>query len=125
MPRTIDSIVDNHRAARALRSAGKPIWTLTIDIKSILREDPKNTTDEHCAQVANRIAALIRLKVPAKWLDVSSDASDDDLFEVVDGMEALKPDSYEGEPDFSPAQDLNSMLDQLYDWADKKRVWLG
>ncbi|WP_415394204.1 hypothetical protein [Pseudomonas aeruginosa] len=40
-------------------------------------------------------------------------------------MDALKPDSYEGEVDFTPLDDLNSMLDQLYDWADGKRVWLG
>ncbi|AVK02613.1 hypothetical protein CSB93_7081 (plasmid) [Pseudomonas paraeruginosa] len=40
-------------------------------------------------------------------------------------MEALKPDSYDGEENVTPLDDLNSMLDQLYDWADGKRVWLG
>jgi len=49
----------------------------------------------------------------------------EDLTHIVEGMEALKPDSYDGEENVTPLDDLNSMLDQLYDWADGKRVWLG
>lgn len=75
--------------------------------------------------MANRIGTLIRSQVPAAWLDWNSGDLDEDLTQIVEGMEALKPDSYEGEADFTPLDDLNSMLDQLYDWADGKRVWLG
>lgn len=123
--RTIESIVENHRVAAERRAAGKPIWDRTINIKSILNEDRSNTTNERAADVANRIGALIRVSVPKTWLDWESEAWDEDLLEVVEGMEALKPDSYDGEDDFTPLDDLNNMLDQLYDWADRKRVWLG
>lgn len=125
MPRTIESIVENHRVAAERRAAGKPVWDRKIDIKAILHEDQSNTSNEHVAQVANRIGALIRSRVPADWLDWESTEQDEDLINVVEGMEALKPDSFDGEKDFTPLDDLNSMLDQLYDWADGKRVWLG
>ncbi len=125
MPRTIESIVENHRVAAERRSAGKPVWDCKIDIKAILHEDQSNTSNEHAAKVANRIGALIRSRVPADWLDWGSTDLDEDLTHIVEGMEALKPDSYDGEEDFTPLNDLNSMLDQLYDWADAKRVWLG
>lgn len=125
MPRTIESIVENHRVAAERRAAGKPVWDRKIDIKSILHEDQSNTSNEHVAQVANRIGALIRSRVPAGWLDWDSDDLDEDLTQIVEGMDALKPDSYDDEDAFTPLDDLNSMLDQLYDWADGKRVWLG
>ncbi|EKC7897292.1 hypothetical protein FA341_15315 [Pseudomonas aeruginosa] len=125
MPRTIESIVENHRVAAERRAAGKPVWDRTIDIKAILHEDQSNISNEHAAQVANRIGALIRSRVPADWLDWDSAALDEDLTHIVEGMEALKPDSYDGEENVTPLDDLNSMLDQLYDWADGKRVWLG
>lgn len=125
MPRTIESIVENHRVASERRAAGKPVWDRKIDLKPILREDQSNTSNEHAAQVANRIGELVRSQVPADWLDWDSTDLDEDLAYIVEGMEALKPDSYDGEEDFTPLEDLNSMLDQLYDWADSKRVWLG
>ncbi|HGN1515720.1 MULTISPECIES: hypothetical protein [Pseudomonas] len=125
MPRTIESIVENHRVAAERRAAGKSVWDRKIDIKAILHEDQSNTSNEHVAQVANRIGALIRSRVPADWLDWESTELDEDLINVVEGMEALKPYSFDGEKDFTPLDDLNSMLDQLYDWADGKRVWLG
>lgn len=125
MPRTIERIVENHRVAADRRAAGKPVWDRTINIKEILHEDQSNTSNEHSAQVANRIGALVRSRVPAAWLEIDSDEVDFDLIEIVEGMEALKPNSYDGEEDFTPLDDLNSMLEQLYDWADSKRVWLG
>lgn len=125
MHRTIESIVENHRVASARRAAGKPIWDRNIDIKGILRVDPGNTSNEHAAAVANRIGDLIRSRVAAAWLDYNSPAFDEDLLDIVEGMEALKPDSYDGDEEMTPIADLNGMLGQLYDWADTKRVWLG
>lgn len=51
MPRTIESIVENHRVAAARRAAGKPVWDRKIDIKAVLYEDQANTSNEHSAQV--------------------------------------------------------------------------
>lgn len=125
MPRTIESIVENHQVAAERRAAGKPVWDMTINIKSILHEDQANTSNEHVAKVANRIGALLRSSVPAAWLEYGSSRVDFTLLEIVEGMEALEPDSYEGETAFTPLDDLNNMLDQLYDWSDRQRVWLG
>ncbi|MBP3062022.1 hypothetical protein SAMN05216576_107196 [Ectopseudomonas chengduensis] len=125
MPRTIESIVENHRVAAERRTAGKPVWDMTIDIKSILHEDQSNTSNEHAAKVANRIGALLRSSVPTAWLEYGSSRVDFTLLEIVEGMEAQEPDSYEGETAFTPLDDLNNMLDQLYDWSDRQRVWLG
>ena len=125
MPRTIESIGENHRVAAERRAAGKPVWDRKVDIKAILHEDQSNTSNEHAALVANRIGALLRSRLPSVLLEVGNDEVDFDLIEIVEGMEALRPDSYDGEEDFTPLDDLNNMLDQLYDWADANRVWLG
>lgn len=42
MPRTIESIVENHRVAAERRAAGKPVWDRKIDVKAILHEDQSN-----------------------------------------------------------------------------------
>lgn len=125
MPRTIENIVENHRVSSERRKAGKPIWDYRIDVKAILNLDRLNESDEHCASVANRIGALLRHHLPATWLSNESDECDETITVIVEGMEALKPDSYVNEKDITPLTDLNEMLDQLYDWADSKRVWLG
>lgn len=125
MTRSIDKIVENHQVAAARRQAGKRIWDYEINVKAVLHEDPQNESNEHCASVANRIGALLRNHLPVAWLTNGNDQSDETLIEIVEGMEALKHDSYEGENDFTPLTDLNEMLEQLYDWADTKRVWLG
>lgn len=125
MTRTIEGIVENHRVASERRAAGKQIWDSTINIKSILREDPSNESDEHAASVANRIGSAIRISVPAAWLNHESDQVDEDILDIVEGLEALRPDSYKDDKDFSPLDDLNGMLAGLYDWADAKRVWIN
>ena len=125
MPRTIEHIVENHRLAVERRSAGKPVWDRTINIKSILNEAPRSLSNEEAADIANRIGALLRQSVPSAWLDWESMALEEDLVEIVEGMETIKPDSYENDDDLTVTDDLNNMLDQLYDWADGKRVWLG
>lgn len=125
MTRTIEGIVENHRVAAERRAAGKKIWDFTISIKSILHEDQSNESDEHAASVANRIGAVIRTSLPAAWLDWESDKTEEALLEIVEGLEALRPDSYKDVEDFSPLEDLNGMLAGLYDWADAKRVWIN
>uniref|UniRef100_UPI001953F466 hypothetical protein n=1 Tax=Klebsiella aerogenes TaxID=548 RepID=UPI001953F466 len=60
MPRTIDSIVENHRVARARREAGRQVWDHKFNIKEILFRDRSNETNEHAAAVGNQISALIK-----------------------------------------------------------------
>lgn len=125
MHRNLDNIVESHRLATERRRAGKHIWDRTIDIKEILRRDPRNKTEAHAAAVANEIGNLVRSKVPSEWLDWNSEELDEELAIIVDGMDALRADSYADDPHFSALQDFNEMLAGLYDWANLKRIWLG
>lgn len=127
MPRTVESIVENHKAAAALRAAGKPVWSRSINIKSILSEDQGNESPEHVAKVANSIAKLIRSRLPATMLDWKSDECDFDFLDAIESMEectvkSLAEDKANG---VEAVEMLNGWLDQIYDWADANRVWLG
>lgn len=118
MPRTVEHIVACHEAAAALRAAGKAIWDRTIKIKSILERDRSNEAPEHAVAVAHKIAAKIRSSVPPKWLNYLDDAYDRDLDEVIDGLEAMTVDA-------DALDELNGRLEEIYDWADRARVWIG
>lgn len=119
MSRTIESIVDNHRQANERRKAGKPVWDRTINIKQILREDPANTSPTHACNVANQIGLLVKGRVPADWLNPDAESAHVDLIDLINSLTSLSVDDNE------PLAELNSLLDQLYDWADSNRVWLG
>ncbi|MTK63025.1 MAG: hypothetical protein F8N15_00385 [Methanobacterium sp.] len=120
MSRTIEGIVACHKAADARRRAGQPVWDRTINIKDILHRDRTNESDEHAIAVGKEIAALIRSRVPAEWLDFDHVDCEYDLIEIVEALEDLRL------TDDQPAvEDLNGRLNELYDWADAKRVWLG
>lgn len=127
MPRTAEHIVACHEAAASLRAAGKPIWNRTIDIKAIIHEDQENETPEHVSDVANRIAKLVRARVPSSMLDERSDDCNYDLLEAIEQMEectvvALAEDSKNG---VEAVEMLNGWLEVIYDWADYNRVWMG
>ena len=120
MTRDIEHIVTCHNIARARQKAGKPIWDRRIDIKRILNIDRDNTSNEHAANVANQIGALLRSRLPQHVL-----YGDITILEIVEGLEQLRAGSYDGEPSITPLSDLNEMLSHLYDWSDIERVWLG
>lgn len=127
MPRTVEHIVACHKAAAALRSAGKPSWNQRIDIKAILHEDQANQSPEHVAAVSVRIATLLRAQIPATVLDFRNDDYDADLTETIEAMEectvaALAIDAENG---MEPVTMFNGWLEVIYDWADANRVWLG
>lgn len=123
MARDIDQIVETYEKASALRAAGLPVWNRTINIKDVLRSDQSNSSEEHAAWVANQIGSLLRRGLPEELLDWSN--TDTEALEIVDGFEALRPDSYADDRTYTAPQDLNDMLARLYDWADRERVWLG
>lgn len=125
MPRTIEHRVEMHRLVRERVAAGRSVWERTIDIKAILRSAEDDTSEETAARVANAIGALLRSHLSAASLDWACPLCDDDIAEVVEGLEQLRPDSYADDPTYSAREDLNNMLDALYDWADRNRVWLG
>lgn len=120
MPRTIEGIVQAHRDARALRAAGKPIWSNTIQIKDLFTDED---TPEALAGVATGVAARIRAALPAATFDVTGDDYDHTMDEIVDDLESWTVD---GMAAASDAQEmLNGRLEEIYDWADANRVWIG
>ncbi len=123
MSRSLDGLLSSHQLAEQRRAAGKPIWDRRLRLKDLLADSPDATSDERAAWVANCIAERLRRQLPAAWLETGEEM-DFELLEVVDGMEALLPTSYDDDEDFSVLEDLNNMLGQLYDWADRRRVWI-
>jgi hypothetical protein len=126
MPRTIDSIVEAHRAGRALRAAGRPSWTRVVDIKGILSES-RETTPERIADVSVRLAARLRGSLPARLFDVTGDDYEQVLDDAVEDLESYTVDGLRGlEAEGVVVLDMfNARLDEIYDWADRARVWLG
>ena len=127
MARTIESIVDSHRRANVLRSEGKSIWTYGVHIKDILRESDDQSV-ERVADVSVRIAAALRAGLPAKFFDVTDvdyemaiDEAVEDLESyTVSGLSALRD-----EEGVDPLEMFNGRLEEIYDWADRLRVWVG
>ena len=106
MPRTPESIVENFRAATELRKQGKPIWRLTLPVKPILQEG--GTTPAEIIDKGKRIAKAITQAITT---------FDPELADIVEWF---------GDLGAAPtANDIDEPLEQLYDWADKNRVWIA
>lgn len=127
MPRTVETIVANHQAAAALRAAGKPIWSRRVDIKALIREDQASEDPVVIASKANRIAGLLRLRLPAPLFDCANPECDHDFVDVVEMMEECSVASLatDLENGVEAVEMLNGWLETVYDWADAERVWLG
>lgn len=122
MPRTLESIVECHQAATELCKAGKPVWRKSLNIKRFLNRSPDDLSEENAARVANEIGAYLRNKLAA---ELTAEDCDFDLEEIVEQLEQLRAGDFEDDPTWSVREDLNARLDELYDWADRERVWLG
>jgi hypothetical protein len=123
MPRTIDHILDCHHAATALRSAGKPVWVASLTFEGIVPDGceamPAELSDDQAANLGAKYAAYLRAHPHTKAMLASGD--DLDLDDVVGSLESIGPIEEQG---LSGQDDLNDVLDSLYDWADRARVWV-
>ena len=126
MARSIDSIVDSHRRARALRAEGNPIWTYRVDIRSIISESRERSV-ERVVDVANRIAAALRRGLPAAYFDVTSDGYDMIIDEAVEDLESYTVEGMHelAREGLNALEMIDGRLEEIYDWADRERVWLG
>jgi hypothetical protein len=127
MPRTIEHILACHSAAEELRAAGKPIWKGTVNIKGLVGADRGNVSAEYISQLSRRIASVLRAKLPSRYFDISSDDYDFDFVDVVEMMEActeaeLADDLKHG---FEAVVMFDDWLMQIYDFADRNRIWMG
>lgn len=132
MPRTIESIVENHRVANARHRAGKPIWDCRLPIREIMRQAEEREggadalTPAEAYEIAKEIAAVLKAHIPASWRDP------EDPHFTMDGEEVFERWEQALESDFTPSKEfpeepvdvLNGWLDELYDWADRLRVWV-
>ncbi len=128
MPRTVEHIVETHRAATALRKAGKPIWSKTIAIKDILNEEVEDrTSTEHIADVSQRIAKRFRSALPKETFDITADSYDSVITEEIEMLESYTVESFkiDIEQGAEPVELFDGTLSVIYDWADDNRVWLG
>ena len=89
-------------------------WLTTVNIKDLLTEDD---SEEAVITAANGIVGRLRtLADPGGSLADSLDTLT--LCEILNTFKDLA----ENNPD---VQEFNWVLDELYDWADDNRVWLG
>jgi hypothetical protein len=87
-------------------------WRETIDIKPLIHRDQMNTDPGYVANLGKEVASLIRTKtVETDWSMSLEDA--------LETMEDIDPE------DDDAADMFNGALSELYDWADRERIWLG
>lgn len=113
MPRTIESIAENHRVATERRKAGKPIWDRRLTIKNLLTDDD---SDENAQEIGRKIAAILR---DSDWLKADKEENDERL-----GGSEVEQVAEEFE-DIENVSHLNLVLNGLYDLADADRVWIA
>lgn len=116
MPKTLESIVDNHRAATERRKAGRPIWDYRLRIADLitkLQDDPETAPEE----VGRQIGARIRTSGWAKADEKSVEESGGITSEVMQCAEEFE--------EVSDREDFELILDRLYDLADADRAWIG
>lgn len=88
------------------KSAGLPVWNKKVQIKDILKESDAIKAGQ---EISKRITEQL-----AEYMDSEALAYDDELADI----------EYEFRH-VADTEDFNNVLDQFYDWADEKRVWLA
>ena len=125
MPRFVEDIVACHEHASALRRAGKPIWSHTINLHGILENARGQQSAEQVQAGAKLLAAEIR-RLPKKYFDHADDACNFDFLNAVEELEAMTAESLIQDckdSDDDPADVLDGWLVEIYNWCDANRVW--
>jgi len=125
MSRTVEHIVACHKHASALRRAGKPIWSHTINLHAILASAKGQQTAEQVAAVGKLLAAEIR-RLPSKYFDHADGACNFDFLNAVEELELMTAESLIRDcmdSSDEPADILDGWLDEIYHWCDRNRVW--
>lgn len=130
MPRTVESIVACHREASARRRVGRPSWALTLRLKDVLAqyaEAGDGLTAEQAVEMSHKIGLLLNVGVPAAWRTADSDNYSMDFEDLFERFEQVGLSDFTATKEWpdSPCEVINAWLDELYDWGDRHRVWLG
>lgn len=118
--RTIENIVSCHVAVRSRALAGLPAWDRKIKIKDLLEDD--EDTNEHIVSVAHQLSDRLKAGLPVDFFNFKSNQFDAEIDEIVAYFAEMRVDD---EPNGQLVDYFDDWLNQLYDWADAKRVWLG
>lgn len=110
MPRTIESIVDNHHEASRRRAAGQPVWEHHLNIRHLLASDG---AQEDPGATGKQVAQVLRASSWAK-ADVQAHGMDSEV--------AMCAEEFE---DIEDVAHFNDVLDRLYDLADADRTWIA
>lgn len=110
MPRTIESILDNHHAASERRKVGQPVWDRKLHIKQYFAGT--DATDATAKETAQSISRALKNSSWAR-ADQKEAGINSEVMQLAE--------------EFGDTEDLatlNSLLDVLYDLADADRVWI-
>ena len=124
MPQTVESKVANFRRARELKAQGKPSWIHNVDIRSVITESAETDIDT-IMRVAHEVARRLRAGLPPAFFDIADPAFDFDFNEAIEDLESYNLEYLDTLPGNEALNNLNGRLDEIYDWADRERVWLG
>lgn len=130
MPRTIESIVACHQEAAVRRRAGKPAWALTLPLKGLMapyKEAGDDLTAERAIELGHKIGSMLASRVPEAWRKPENANYSMDFEDMVDRFSQASVADFTPTKDWpdSPTEVINEWLDELYDWGDRYRVWLG
>ena len=131
MPRTIESIVHCHRIARERRQAGRRIWDHRVPLKEVLgalreRRDRGETIDDaSVAKACCDLADLLKARLPARFFDITHADYDRTLDDIHEGLADITAETFQDDPSYSLLKHLDGKIEELYDWGDYARVWLG
>lgn len=119
MPRTLESMVDNHKVAQERRRAGRPVWDhrlkiadLITDLQNKLEEDPEADIQGVGKQIGERIRNSSWAKEDEKAVKERG-GFDSEVMECAEEFE-----------DVTDQDDFELILDRLYDLADADRTWV-
>lgn len=86
-------------------------WNITINIKDLLTEDDSESAVVFAVNGINdRLRPLLGTSTGTYDLDTLND--------ILESFEEIATNSQD-------ADEFNEILNELYDWADDNRVWLG
>lgn len=105
MPRDIDHIVATHQIAQERRSAGKPVWAHTLDLRDVYHSDEPTFTE--------RRDAIVRRIKASRWYTNRDAAGFDEFGELIENLAAADDQA-----------EFNEYFDAVYDQADCDRVWI-
>jgi len=130
MPRTIESIVDCHREAQKRRRSGRPVWDVSLPLAAIKKDYEAAGDDLTVTQaiaMSHRIGVMLQAGVPADWRKPGHRNFSYDYEEMIERFQQADESDFKQTKDWTntTTETMNELLEELYDWGDRCRVWLN